>query len=113
MYAEMSEMVLGNLSEAEKAAHPLTKALAANDLRSFWQSLIDESLNSKNSARNSFALAGFYAQIGDKEKALAYLETALAQHDDYFPTVNADPAFDALRKEKRFMELMSKIGLLK
>jgi tetratricopeptide (TPR) repeat protein len=113
MYAEMSEMVLGRLSEAEKAAHPLTKAIAASDLRPFWQNLIDESLNSKNSARNSFSLANFYSQIGDKEKALTYLEAAFGQHDDYFPTVNADPSFDSIRKEKRFSELMTKIGLRK
>jgi DNA-binding winged helix-turn-helix (wHTH) protein/TolB-like protein/Tfp pilus assembly protein PilF len=111
MYAEMSEMVLGKLSEAEKAAHPLTAAIAANDLRPFWEHLIRESLGSKNSARNSFSLANFYSQIGEKEKALTYLETAFRQHDDYLPTVNADPSFDPLRKEKRFVELMSKIGL--
>jgi len=106
-------MVLGKLSEAQKAEHPLTKALAANDLRPFWQNLINESLNSKNSARNSFPLANFYLQIGEKGKALKYLETAFGQHDDYFPTVNADPAFDSIRKEPQFAALMSKIGLRK
>ena len=113
MYAEMSEMVLGKLSEAEKSAHPLTASIAANDLRPFWQNLINESLGSKNSARNSFSLANFYAQLGEKEKALTYLEMAFGQHDDYFPVVNADPAFDSIRKEPRFSELMARIGLRK
>jgi DNA-binding winged helix-turn-helix (wHTH) protein/TolB-like protein len=113
MYAEISELVLGKLSKAEKSAHPMTRALAANDLRPFWQNMIDESLSSKNSARNSFSLAASYSQLGEKEKALTYLEMAFEQHDDYFPTVNADPAFDLLRKEPRFVELMSKIGLRK
>ncbi|HEY0459158.1 MAG TPA: winged helix-turn-helix domain-containing protein [Pyrinomonadaceae bacterium] len=113
MYPEMSEMVLGKLSDAEKDAHPLTKAVAAKDLRPFWQNLIDETLNSENSESNAFALSNFYLQIGDKEKAFAYLETAFKQHDDYFPTINADPAFDSIRKEKRFVELLFKAGLRK
>lgn len=111
MYAEMSEMVLGNLSEAEKAAHPLTGA--ADDLRPFWQKLIDESLNSKNPDRNAVQLANFYLQLGEKEKSLTYLETAFRRHDDSFPAVNADPSFDPLRKEPRFLELMSRAGLRK
>jgi DNA-binding winged helix-turn-helix (wHTH) protein/TolB-like protein/Tfp pilus assembly protein PilF len=113
MYAEMSEMVLGKLSEAQKTEHPLTKALAANDLRPFWENLINETLNSKNSARNSFALANFYLQVGEKKKALKYLEMALGQHEDYFPTANADPSFDSIRNEPQFAELMIKIGLRK
>ncbi len=113
MYAEMSEMVLGKLSDAEKAAHPLTAAVAANDLRPFWQNLINESLNSKNRERNSLSLANFYLRIDEKEKAFEYLEKALAQHDDYLATINADPAFDSIRKEKRFAELLFKIGLRK
>ena len=111
MFPEMSEMVFGNLSEAEKAAHPLTEAIAANDLRPFWQNLIKESLGSKNRARNHLSLANFYAQIGENEKALSNLERAFAQHDDYLPTVNANPAFDPIRNEKRFVELMSKMRL--
>lgn len=113
MFAEMSEMVFGKLSEAEKAAHPLTEAVAVNDLRPFWKNLIKESLSSKNSARNSLPLANFYAQLGEKEKALTYLETAFGQHDDYLPSVNADPSYDALRNEKRFIELMTKMRLRK
>ena len=113
MYPQMSEMVLGKLSEAEKASHPLTAAVAANDLRPFWQHSINEILNSKNRERNSYLLASFYVRIGEREKAFDNLEKALAQHDDYFPTINADPVFDPIRQEPRFAELLSKIGLLK
>jgi DNA-binding winged helix-turn-helix (wHTH) protein/TolB-like protein/Tfp pilus assembly protein PilF len=113
MYAEMAEMVLGKLSAAEKATHPLTGASAANDLGPFWQKLVDESLNSKNPERNAVQLANFYLQLGEKEKSLTYLETAFRRHDDSFPAVNADPSFDALRKEPQFLDLMTRTGLRK
>jgi DNA-binding winged helix-turn-helix (wHTH) protein/TolB-like protein len=114
MYAEMSEMILGKASEAEKANHALTRALAASDLRSFWQSLIDERLNnSKNGASNSLAISTFYLQIDEKEKALNYLEKALDERDMFLPTANADSVFDSIRNEKRFADVMRKIGLQK
>jgi len=114
MYAEMSAMILGKMSEAEKANHALTRALAADDLRSFWQSLIDERLSSpKSGVSNSLAISTFYLQIGEKEKALSYLEKALDERDMFLPTANADSVFDSLRHEKRFIDVMRKIGLQK
>lgn len=114
MYAEMAEMILGKASEIEKADHALTKALAENDLRSFWQSLIDERLNNpKNSASSSLAIATFYLQTGEREKALDYLEKALGERDFFLPTANADFVFDSIRGENRFVAVMQKIGLQK
>lgn len=114
MYAEMSEMILGKASETEKAKHALTGALAANDLRPFWQSLIDERLNNpKSGVSNSLAISTFYLQLGEKEKALDYLEKSLDERDMFLPTANADSVFDSIRNEKRFVEVMKKIGLQK
>ncbi|HEX8246567.1 MAG TPA: hypothetical protein VF599_00155 [Pyrinomonadaceae bacterium] len=102
------------MSESEKARHPLTKSFAENDLRPFWQSLIDERLNNpKSGASNSLALATFYLQIGEKEKTLDYLEKALDERDMFLPTANADSVFDSIRQEKRFTDVMKKIGLQK
>ena len=113
MYAELGEMILGKLSPTKRAAHPLTKAFAENDLRSYWQSIIDEPSKSGTTYDRPTANAMFYLQIGEKEKALEYLEIALEHHDDNLPTVNADSTFDAIRNEKRFVEIMRKIGLQK
>lgn len=113
MYAELGEMALGKLSPNERAANPLTKALAENDLRSFWQYLIDEPSKSGNAKIRPVIKEMLHLQIGEKEKALEYLKTALEQHDEILPTVNADFAFDSIRSEKRFMEIMRRISLQK
>jgi DNA-binding winged helix-turn-helix (wHTH) protein/TolB-like protein/Tfp pilus assembly protein PilF len=111
MYAEMEEMVLGKLSPDKRAEHPLTKALAKNDLKLFWQSVIAEP--SKEGKTNDIPTSNamFYLQIGDKEKALKNLELALKIHDDNLPEINADPTFDSIRDEVRFSEIIRKIGL--
>lgn len=113
MYSEMSAMILGKLSANEKAKHPLTAAFAKNDLRSFWASLIDERLRSKSNISNSLALATFYLQIGENEKAMDHLERSYNNREIFFPTANADSVFDSIRAEKRFRNLMKKVGLQK
>ena len=113
MYSEMSAMTLGKLSENERAKSPLTKAIAENDLRPFWQSLIDERLKPKTGASNSLALSIFYLQIGEKERALDYLEQSFNERETLLPTANADSVFDSIRNEERFKNVMRKIGLQK
>ncbi len=111
MYAELGEMVLGKLSPAEKAAHPLSKASIENDLRPYFQYLLNEP--AKGGQENLVPKAAVYLQLGETEKVLENLENALAKRDQNLPIVNADSRFDAIRSEKRFEEIMRKIGLQK
>jgi hypothetical protein len=55
----------------------------------------------------------FYIHLGETEKAFENLEHALAMRDESLPSVNADSRFDAIRNDKRFIEIMRKIGLQK
>lgn len=113
MYPEMSTMILGKMSENAKAKHPLTIALAEKDMRSFWQSLIDERLRSKKVGSSSLALATFYLQTGENEKALNYVEQSYDEREMFLPTANADSVFDPIRNNERFRNVMQKIGLQK
>jgi hypothetical protein len=107
MYAELDELLFTKLSPAEKEKNPLATALAKKDLSSYWQKTIDEPVTNEQPV----SLAVFHLQIGEKEKALDYLENALTRHDVNLPLVNADSMFDSIRNEKRFVEIMNKIGL--
>jgi hypothetical protein len=57
------------------------------------------------------AVAVFYAQLGDKENALKYLEQATEKPDYELQNANPNPVFDFIRKDKRFAEVMKKINL--
>ena len=113
MFAELGELVLGKLSVDEKAKHPLTKAIAENDLRSYWQSSIERDLARYKDAPRPMTLAMTYLQLGEKEKALDYLEQALEQRFQWLPRANVDSVFDPIRGEKRFAEIIRKVGLQK
>ena len=54
-------------------------------------------------------LVRVYAALGDKARALTWLETAYQERDNWLTVTNVDPAFDALRGEPRFRAILAKI----
>lgn len=49
--------------------------------------------------------------IGDKEEALADLEKAYAEHYSFLTSLKVEPAFDPLRSDPRFQDLLRRVGL--
>ena len=49
--------------------------------------------------------------IGDKDRAFAGLNVALAQHSNIVTHLKVNPAFDSLRSDPRFTELLRRVGL--
>lgn len=52
-----------------------------------------------------------YAGAGDNEEALAWLERAYAQHSNILGTLKVEPAYDSLRGEPRFQEVLRRVRL--
>jgi TolB-like protein/Flp pilus assembly protein TadD len=57
--------------------------------------------------------ARIYAGLGDKEKAMEYLQRCLEQREWQLLKLNFDPYWDNLRDDSRFVELVKKVGLEK
>jgi Tfp pilus assembly protein PilF len=56
-------------------------------------------------------LAILYAGLGDLDRAFAYLEQAIDQHNDQVCFMGVDHRFDELRGDPRFDRLLARIGL--
>jgi TolB-like protein/Flp pilus assembly protein TadD len=56
-------------------------------------------------------LAALLIALDDKEGAFAALERAFAEHDLQMQFLKADPAYDPLRDDPRFTDLMRRVGL--
>jgi DNA-binding winged helix-turn-helix (wHTH) protein/TolB-like protein/Flp pilus assembly protein TadD len=56
-------------------------------------------------------VAGIYADLGDKEKALDYLEKSIDAHEPSVIQLKIEPQFDVLRDQPRFADLLAKVGL--
>ncbi|MBZ5597125.1 MAG: winged helix-turn-helix domain-containing protein [Acidobacteriia bacterium] len=49
--------------------------------------------------------------VGDKDQALTWLEKAAEQHSNELTSLKVNPAYDSLRGEPRFQELLRRVGL--
>jgi adenylate cyclase len=56
------------------------------------------------------AIGGAYVSLGEKDKAIGWLEKAYERHDGYFLAICCEYTFDDLRPDPRFQALMKKIG---
>ncbi|HKH46404.1 MAG TPA: winged helix-turn-helix domain-containing protein [Thermoanaerobaculia bacterium] len=57
-----------------------------------------------------YALAALHAEIGNQDEALAALTRALEERDPMLVSVDVDPAFDPVRADPRFQEIVARVG---
>jgi TolB-like protein/DNA-binding winged helix-turn-helix (wHTH) protein/tetratricopeptide (TPR) repeat protein len=60
---------------------------------------------------NSWALVWGNLGVGDKDVALGWLEKAYAQHSNVMTALKVEPAYDPLRDDAGFQELLRRVGL--
>ena len=58
-----------------------------------------------------YSLAEVYAALGDKERALRLLEDAYRKRSSLLVWLKLDPKLDELHSDKRYLDLMRRIGL--
>ena len=68
-------------------------------------------LAAASTAANHTAVAAAYAEAGEPDAAMAWLEKAYADRLPQLLHVPADPAFDGMRDDPRFEAVMRKIGI--
>jgi tetratricopeptide (TPR) repeat protein len=59
---------------------------------------------------NPVSAAGIYTKLGEKEKALDYLEKAYEKRDGPLITIKVSPRWDPLRAESRFQDLLKRMN---
>jgi TolB-like protein/class 3 adenylate cyclase/Flp pilus assembly protein TadD len=56
-------------------------------------------------------IAGIYSVMGEKDKAVEWLEKAFDQRSGYLPATNADFVYENVHGDPRFQALMARLGL--
>jgi TolB-like protein/predicted Ser/Thr protein kinase len=65
----------------------------------------------KNGYSSAYELAKLYADLGDKDQAFRWLNTAYQERDTGLINLKTDFMFDQIRSDPRFAELLQKVGL--
>jgi DNA-binding winged helix-turn-helix (wHTH) protein/TolB-like protein len=58
-----------------------------------------------------YTVAAIYAGLGDKDQAFKWLEKAYEERDIWLMNLKVDPVFSKLRSDRRFPDLLARIGL--
>jgi adenylate cyclase len=65
----------------------------------------------KSGYSSAYWIASSYAELGDKEHAFEWLNTAFQEHEEYLLSLKTDLSLDPIRSDPRFAELVRKVGL--
>lgn len=98
-------------SETDLRRQAWYKAFKQNGFRGWMESEIERYKNYSDALLGDCHLSVAYARIGEREKSYEHLEKAVSGRAFMLPFVNARPEFDSMRGEKRFQDLMRRVGL--
>ncbi|MCI0485310.1 MAG: tetratricopeptide repeat protein, partial [Blastocatellia bacterium] len=85
-------------------------SISGNNLEG--QKLLDESLErSKQEYVSPFDIAVVYAGLGDSDNAIEWLKKAIADRSPGMVHIKVSPAFDRLRPDQRFQNILRRVGL--
>ncbi len=109
-----AEVLYGRQTPQSAAAQAasLRQAYAAEGARGYWRKILELALQDEQEGGvDLYALAAIYAHLGEKDKALELLKKACDEHAaDSLLHLNDDAAWDDLRGEPRFRDLVRRIG---
>ena len=88
----------------------LARAYALSGRRNEAVRLLDDLIQrSSPGYSNASDIAGVYADLGDADQAMRWLEKAYQER--FNPSILMRPTFDPLRSDPRFQDLVHRIGL--
>jgi TolB-like protein len=100
------------LNNDSKSAAGIKRAYQQGGYRALvsWQ-LNQLQIKSKSQFVSPFDQAILYAQLGDRERTVAFLEQSFRKHSEELVFLQCDPEFDFLHADPRFRSLAQRIGL--
>ena len=81
-----------------------------------WKGALTKGIEIRQAQRKSdyssaYKIAQLYADLGNKDQAFRWLDTAYQERDFNLIGLNTDFLLDPLRSDPRFAELVRKVGL--
>ncbi len=98
-------------NEPSDAVEELERAFAKKGIKGYWQARLEQFKTRphlKNSPAQSQAFC--YAKLGDKERALEWLNLSFQRRERYLTTARISPAFELLYDDSRFQDLVRRMG---
>jgi serine/threonine protein kinase/tetratricopeptide (TPR) repeat protein len=108
-FMESEERVLQIEGQPELAVE-LKQAYANAGMKGAYRWFIARDSDPSRPAYNPLTVADSYALLGDRDNAFVWLEKAYQQHASGLLGLPVNPAFDSLRSDPRYADLVRRIG---
>jgi TolB-like protein/Tfp pilus assembly protein PilF len=90
----------------------LKEAMAKSGAQGYWKRTLENYRESANSSYvPSVLVAEVCVRVGDKECAFEWLERGFEERDDLMTDLKVEPVFDGLRSDRRFQDLIRRVGI--
>jgi serine/threonine protein kinase/Tfp pilus assembly protein PilF len=101
-----------SLSGSPELAASLEEEFAKSGYRGVLQSWLGGLTEiSKHGYVSSYSIAEAYMRMGEKDKAIEWLEKAYEEHDSGLVSLGVEPMFDTIRSDTRFREILRRMKL--
>jgi serine/threonine protein kinase/tetratricopeptide (TPR) repeat protein len=117
MYPQVVEQikVYGQLVDDRNEAD-FASALEQGFRSAGWRGALSSAIEVRKAQRksgysSSYSIAALYADSGNKDEALKWLNTAYEERDGQMDGLKTDFLLDSLRSDPRFVELVRRVGL--
>ncbi|OLE55252.1 MAG: hypothetical protein AUG51_04010 [Acidobacteria bacterium 13_1_20CM_3_53_8] len=89
----------------------LKQAIAAGSIKTYWRNRLERYEQKPPNWANHYPEAEFLARLGENGRAIEQLNSAYEAHDHLMTQLKVNPAFDGLRSDPRFDELLRRMNL--
>jgi serine/threonine protein kinase/tetratricopeptide (TPR) repeat protein len=106
-----------SLSGASEQASSLERAYVTSGFEMAVRALAQQRLENLNERMKrseyvpAFEYVTAYTRLGDKEQAVAWLDKAVQERNQFALEVKVNPLYDKLRDDLRFQDIVKKVGL--
>jgi serine/threonine-protein kinase len=89
----------------------LTAAFSHGGITGYLRRQIEQWASAPQTDGIRFAIAVYYARLGDRDRTFELLQKLFAEHSPSLLTLEENPSFDAVHTDPRFGELLRRVGL--
>lgn len=112
-WAKLFEHNYGKLSDEEIRRDPFARPLADGNIEQYWRVNLEWRKTTKRRQHSPTAVATYHSMLSEVPETLDLLEQAARERHYQIRFVYADPIWNSVRNEPRYLKLVQDIGLAK
>ncbi len=105
------EAELKRTQTPESALEAYRRAYARSGMRGVWELRIQNLERDASRKGRSYQMAIGHSLLGNRDRALFWLERAVRDREGWVGFIRVDPVFDSLQQDERFQSLTNRLGI--